>query len=51
MAAANNKNKPWKTGASSGHITNLKQSIMATFDMYGAAFSEENFAAATNSTN
>jgi hypothetical protein len=26
MATA--KNKPWKTGASSGHITNLKQSIL-----------------------
>jgi hypothetical protein len=38
MAAAKknkNKKKPWKTGASSGHITNLKQSILETFDMYG----------------
>ncbi len=26
---------PWKAGASSGHITNLKQSILETFDMYG----------------
>ncbi len=25
------KKKPWKTGASSGHITNLKQSILETF--------------------
>jgi hypothetical protein len=25
---------PWKTGASSGHITNLKQSILS-FDIYG----------------
>jgi hypothetical protein len=33
MAAA--KKKPWKTGASSGHIRNLKQSILETFDIYG----------------
>ncbi len=33
MAAA--KKNPWKTGASSGHITNLKQSILETFDIYG----------------
>ncbi len=26
---------PWKTSASSGHITNLKQSILETFDIYG----------------
>jgi hypothetical protein len=26
---------PWKTGPSSGHITNLKQSILETFDIYG----------------
>jgi hypothetical protein len=26
--------KPIKTGASSGHITNLKQSILETFDIY-----------------
>jgi hypothetical protein len=32
MAAA--KKKPIKTGASSGHITNLKQSILETFDIY-----------------
>ncbi len=25
---------PWKVGASSGHITNLKQSILETFDIY-----------------
>ncbi len=25
---------PWKAGASSGHITNLKQSILETFDIY-----------------
>jgi hypothetical protein len=24
---------PWKAGASSGHITNLKQSILETFDI------------------
>jgi hypothetical protein len=29
------KKKPWKMGASSGHITNLKQSILETFDIYG----------------
>jgi hypothetical protein len=28
------KKQPWKTGASSGHITNLEQSIL-TFDIYG----------------
>jgi hypothetical protein len=26
--------KPWKMGASSGHITNLKQYILETFDIY-----------------
>jgi hypothetical protein len=26
--------KPIKTGASSGHITNLQQSILETFDIY-----------------
>ncbi len=25
---------PWKAGTSSGHITNLKQSILETFDIY-----------------
>jgi hypothetical protein len=42
MAAATKKEKkrkeeayPWKTGASSGHIINLKQSILETFDIYG----------------
>ncbi len=25
---------PWKAGASSGHITNLKQSILETFNIY-----------------
>jgi hypothetical protein len=25
---------PWKAGVSSGHITNLKQSILETFDIY-----------------
>ncbi len=29
-----NETKP-KIGASSGHITNLKQSILETFDIYG----------------
>jgi hypothetical protein len=32
MAAA--KKKPIKTVASSGHITNIKQSILETFDIY-----------------
>jgi hypothetical protein len=36
MAAAKKKeNKPIKTGTSSRHITNLKQSILETFDIYG----------------
>jgi hypothetical protein len=26
---------PWKAGTSSGHITNLKQSILETFDING----------------
>jgi hypothetical protein len=30
-----NKKMSWKTGTSSGHITNLKQSILETFDIYG----------------
>ncbi len=35
MAAAKKKEKkPIQTGASSGHITNLKQSIQETFDIY-----------------
>ncbi len=29
---------PWKAGTSSGHKTNLKQSIWETFDIYGGAF-------------
>ncbi len=33
MAAA--KKKPIKTGASSGHLTNLEQSILETYDIYG----------------
>jgi hypothetical protein len=28
---------PWKAGTSSGHITNLKQSILETFYIYGLA--------------
>jgi hypothetical protein len=39
MAAATKKRKeeayPWEVGISSGHITNLKQSILETFDIYG----------------
>jgi hypothetical protein len=39
MAAATKKKRkekayPWKAGASSGHITNLKQSILEAFDIY-----------------
>jgi hypothetical protein len=30
------KKNPIKTSASSGHITNLKQSILETFDIYGS---------------
>ena len=26
---------PWKAGTSSGHITNLTQPILETFDIYG----------------
>jgi hypothetical protein len=26
---------PWKAGASNGHTTNLKESILETFDNYG----------------
>jgi hypothetical protein len=41
MAAATKKRKeeayPWKAGASSEHITNLKQSILETFDIYDIA--------------
>jgi len=29
--------KPWKTGASIEHITNLKQPILETFDIYTKA--------------
>jgi hypothetical protein len=40
MAAATKKRKeegyPWKAGASSGHTTNLKQSILETFDIYAS---------------
>jgi hypothetical protein len=41
MAAGTKENKrkeeayAWKAGASNGHITNLKQSISETFDIYG----------------
>jgi hypothetical protein len=40
MAAATKKKKrkeeayPWKAGASSGHITNLKKSLLGTFGIY-----------------
>jgi hypothetical protein len=40
MAAATKKKRkedayPWKAGTSSGHITNLEQSILETFNIYG----------------
>jgi hypothetical protein len=41
MATATKKKKrkeeayPWKASTSSGHTTNLKQSIFETFDIYG----------------
>jgi hypothetical protein len=39
MAAAKKKKRkeeayPWKAGASRGHITNLMQSILETFNIY-----------------
>jgi hypothetical protein len=39
MATATKKKRkveahPWKAGASSGHTTNLKQSILETFNIY-----------------
>jgi hypothetical protein len=42
MAAATKKEEkrrsfPWKAGTSSGHITNLKQSILETLDIYGSS--------------
>jgi hypothetical protein len=41
MAAATKKKRkeeayPWKAGASSRHITNLKQPILDTLDIYGS---------------
>jgi hypothetical protein len=42
MAAATKKKRkkeeayPWKAGSSSRHITNLKQSILETFDIYAS---------------
>jgi hypothetical protein len=33
-AVKKEEKKPIKTGTSSGHITNLKQSILETFDIY-----------------
>jgi hypothetical protein len=33
---------PWKAGARSRHITNLKQSILETFDIYGLSTLTEN---------
>jgi hypothetical protein len=46
MAPATKKEKKedaycWKAGASSRHITNLKQSILETFDIYGLAGGKE----------
>ncbi len=40
MAAANKK-KPWKIGASSWYITNLKQSILETCNIYGTNHSND----------
>jgi hypothetical protein len=45
MAAATKKEKKrrsysWKVGTISRHITNLKQSILETFDIYGVPFEE-----------
>jgi hypothetical protein len=53
MAAATKKKRkeetyPWKAGASSGHITNLKQSILETFDIYGLPPGDIIFAELTN---
>jgi hypothetical protein len=48
MAAATKKKKrkeeayPWRAGTSSRHITNLKQSILETFDVYGPCTNAEN---------
>ena len=42
MAAATKKKEeayPWKAGISSGHTTNLKQSILETFDIYASVSS------------
>jgi hypothetical protein len=45
MALATKKRKqeayPCKAGASSGHITNLKQSILETFNIYGCSSAVE----------
>ncbi len=35
--------KPIKTGASSRHIKNLKQSILETFDIYGCSIVDSAF--------
>jgi hypothetical protein len=40
--AKKEKKKPWKTSTSSGHITNIKQSILETFDIYGYSWCKEN---------
>jgi hypothetical protein len=43
MAAAKRKEKkPIKTGISSGHITNLKQCVLETFDIYDWTPIQEN---------
>ncbi len=41
-AAKIKEKKPIKTGTSSGHITNLKQSILETFDIYEAGAENSN---------
>jgi hypothetical protein len=48
MAAATKTEKkrrsyPWKAGTSSGHITKLKQSIFAPFDIYDSNIDNQQF--------
>jgi hypothetical protein len=40
-ASKKNKKKPWKMCASSGHITNIKQSILETFNIYGCSILQQ----------
>jgi hypothetical protein len=56
MAAATKKKKrkeeayPWNAGASSGHITNLKQSVLETFDIYSLKTSTLAYSARASAT-